>query len=408
MSLCTPFFGRLKQWIKKIPRFFFMYNNVEELKSAKKKLEKSYEQLRDFTLALESISSSIVITNSFGNIEYVNAAFEKNMGYKKEEVIGKNSTQLQSANPKSAVYKEIAETIRNGKTWEGELHNQRKDGSLIWEKATISPVYTFDGKFHKFITVKVDITEEIQLRTNVEKSLQILKNVNKKKDEFISIASHELKTPLSIIKGYSSLLLERKGENLTEEQRSFLQQIFSNSSHLITLVKDMLDLSKLEFGQMSFHATNIQLTEVLQDVITQFTFVAQEKGIRLNIDIKPECSVFADPQKLSQVMSNLMSNAIKFTSQSGSVSLKAQIWKKNNKYILFSVSDTGIGIPQNKLSEIFEKFVQVDNHLQREAGGTGLGLSIVKGFIRAMGGDIWVESTLGEGSEFFFTLPRSS
>jgi PAS domain S-box-containing protein len=383
-----------------------------ELKNEKEqqeKLKKINEKLRDFELAIENSSNSIIITSIDGNIEYVNRGFETNMGYTRQEVLGKNSTLLQSVEPENKIYQEINKTIKQKNTFVGDLKNKKKNGEIVWERATVSPIFDENGKLYKFITVKEDITKERQVRKNLEKSYQTLKILDQKKNDFLSLASHELRTPMTVIKGYADMILNEMFGTVTEKQTKYLKKMVRNINHLLSLVNNMLDLQKLETGKMDFNFKNILIDNFTENLIEDFNNLFNKKEIYLEFinELKLDTQIYFDEQKLLQIFNNLLGNAYKFTNKKSSVKIILSDFKENTEFVLFQVKDRGIGIPEEKISSIFDKFTQVDNPLQRESEGSGLGLSIVKSIIKYAEGDIWVKSEYKKGTTFYFTLPKS-
>lgn len=364
---------------------------------------------RDIELAIENSSSSIIITSLDGKIEYVNHGFEITMGYSRSEVIGKNATMLQSSEPNSYIYEEINDTLFRKKTWVGELKNKKKDGEVIWEKVTISPVFNDKNEVIKFVTVKENITAERQARENLLESYRQLQEIDSRKSEFMSIASHELRTPLTVIRGYSSMFLDGTLGELNDKQKDYMQKVFDNSTALISLVKDMLDVNKLEVGKMEFKKKEFLIGDFLKQVAEEYKDIFKERGLKLSYrkKLREKITVMVDPNKLKQVLSNLLGNAMKFSEKGTTVHLHLSVFSKDPNMVVFEVRDEGIGIPEDQLDKIFDKFVQVDNHLQRDYEGTGLGLTIVREIVSKLGGQIWVESKLDLGSSFFFTIPRT-
>ncbi|MBT4936916.1 PAS domain S-box protein [Candidatus Peregrinibacteria bacterium] len=397
--------------VRKILRPLYVSNqNLEQqIDERTSDLKDSYDKLREFSVAMQNISNSIIITSYDGVIEYVNKAFLKNTGYTEEEAIGENARLLQAYDSKSLVYKEITKTIRSGNIWAGELQNKRKNGETYWEKANISPIFLEDGSFQKFITVKADITKEVRLQENLKSSYKKLKELDKKKDEFISIASHELRTPMSVIKGYVSLMIDGATGDTTDKQKDFLQKIFDNSNQLIALVNDMLDLAKLESGGMKFQCEPINIYDFTKEIESEFQTMYRKKNMSINLStsIDKNIKVKSDQNNLKRVYANLLSNAFKFSPESSEVNIIFEEYSRSNRFIQVRVQDFGIGIAKDKIGIIFEKFQQATNHLQRDFEGTGLGLAIVKDIIEKSGGNISVKSQEGKGTTFIFTLPKS-
>ena len=254
-----------------------------------------------------------------------------------------------------------------------------------------------------------NLEEKVKEQTNeLRENFEKLKEIDRLKTEFISIASHELRTPMTVIKTYTSLLLDKSfAKGLSDQQVEFLEKIFKNTSQLIGLVNDMLDITKLESGRMDFDMKNINLCDFIPSVLSEFTYLYEEKNISLICEAPNDnksLEIHADEEKLRRVFMNLLSNALKFTPKDGKVSISCKISKE---YVNIDISDTGIGIPSDKLEQIFERFSQVDNPMQRDYEGTGLGLSIVKTMLEKMDASISVKSKVNKGSIFTMSFKKN-
>jgi signal transduction histidine kinase len=227
------------------------------------------------------------------------------------------------------------------------------------------------------------------------------------KSQFLANMSHELRTPLNSIIGYSELILDEMYGPLTEKQRDRLGKVHRNGQNLLALINDILDLSKIEAGRMQLDMQPIQIPPVIEGVITVVYPIAQEKGLIVKMDAKPDLpAAMADEFRLRQILTNLVSNAVKFTKE-GSVTIGVDC-SDDKKRLEVRVVDTGIGIPAEMQEVIFDEFRQADSTSTREFGGTGLGLAIARRFARLHGGDITVKSEQGKGSTFMVTLPIST
>jgi len=250
--------------------------------------------------------------------------------------------------------------------------------------------------------------ERDALVAKLQTQAQELQRLNQMKDNFLSVASHELRTPLSVIRGYTDFLLSENFGTLNEQQAIFLQKIMHNVDQLTELINNMLDLSKLKAGKMPLTLTKTALHSLIQNTIDDHRILFREKSQTLKFECAPDCHphVKTDTEKLKIVLANLISNAYKFTPAQGHISV---ILKEHDpNYWLISVIDTGIGIPDDQKSIVFEKFTQLETDLQAEHPGSGLGLSIVREIIEHLGGKIWVEDNTKaqSGSVFRFTLPK--
>lgn len=233
----------------------------------------------------------------------------------------------------------------------------------------------------------------------------LLKQIDEEKDEFVSVASHELRTPMTVIRGYISLLERGQLGVMTDNQKSILEKMNNNTQSLIQLVNDMLDLSKLESNKLEINLTNNSLSGMVENSINQMSLLFKNKGIALVFD-GDDTIVNTDADKFDRILMNLLSNAYKFTHGGGKVNVTTTVDKASHKATV-CVADTGVGIPAVGMENLFKKFSQVESYLQRQSGGTGLGLSICKGLIEKLGGKIWVDSTVSVGSKFYFTVPIS-
>jgi signal transduction histidine kinase len=232
-----------------------------------------------------------------------------------------------------------------------------------------------------------------------------LKEIDRHKSEFLANMSHELRTPLNSIIGFSEMLLDKPFGELNEKQERYINNILTSGRHLLQLINNILDLSKVEAGQMMLQFEEFSLTEALSEVETIINPTVEKKGLKLEFSIDDGVkTIWADEGKLKQVMYNLLSNAIKFT-ESGGVSVKARSVQGVEDVIEVSVKDTGIGIKAEDMGKLFREFEQIDSGISRMYEGTGLGLSLSKKLVELHGGEIWVESEYGKGSKFTFTLP---
>jgi signal transduction histidine kinase len=215
--------------------------------------------------------------------------------------------------------------------------------------------------------------------------------------------SHELRTPLNSVLGFSQVLETNSSNHLDDKELKYLKNIHKSGKHLLELINNILDISKVESGNMDYLPETVNLTEIIDDTIVLVEPMAKKKSIDLHSDINPEnLEIHVDRLKFKEIMYNLLSNAIKFTPEKG----KAYVHSKCvNENIHILVSDTGIGIPKEKFESIFDPFKQVDSSSNRKYGGTGLGLALVKKYVEMHGGEVWVESEVGKGSTFTFTIP---
>lgn len=378
------------------------------------------EQIRVLSQAVEQSPESIMIVGADRRIAYVNPALLQVTGYAADEIIGQTPGILHSGKTPLETYESLWSALRRGEAWKGEFINLRKDGSEYIEFASIAPIRQQDGKVSHFVAVKEDITEKKRLdeelirhRHHLEEEVgrrtselaearDVAESANQAKSDFVANMSHEIRTPLNAILGLTHLL-RRKATH--EEQIIKLDQIADASQHLLAVINDILDFSKIEAGKLMLDVTDFALSRVLDNVISMVGPKIREKGlaITLETDDLPEV-LTGDATRLAQALINYLGNAIKFTDHGG-ISLLVTLLEETERDILvrFLVSDTGIGIPQEKLDKLFAAFEQADASTTRRFGGTGLGLAINKRLAQMMGGKVGADSTEGGGSRFWIT-----
>ncbi|OOY54708.1 hypothetical protein BOW11_11260 [Solemya velum gill symbiont] len=379
------------------------------------------QNLRKLSQAVEQSPESIVITNLDTEIEYVNEAFIKAAGYSREEAIGQNPRILNSGKTLQKTYTEMWGKLTQGESWSGEFINQRKDGSEYIEFAIISPLRQPGGSITHYVAVKEDITEKKRLVKELEDHRHHLEDLveirtralaiarqqadaaNEAKSAFIANTSHEIRTPMNAIIGMTHLALNTE---LDDVQANYISKAHSSANALLSLLNDILDLSKIEADKLELERVDFNIREVLNSNLSIIKTSAVERGISLSTDIASDIPehLLGDLSRLGQVLLNLLSNALKFSSEGDEVSVTVSLQEKNEQdYVLnFSVKDTGIGISSKEQKKLFQPFSQADSSTTRKYGGTGLGLIISKKIVEAMGGEIGIESEPGVGSNFHF------
>ncbi|MGZ0655496.1 transporter substrate-binding domain-containing protein [Coraliomargarita sp. W4R72] len=375
-----------------------VYMDITERKRAE-------EELQNLRKAVEQSASTIVITDLRGKIEYVNPAFERITGYTKAEALGKNPRMLNSGKQNAEFHRDLWASIQSGKTWSGEFQNKRKDGSLYWESATISPVHNGKGEIVHFIGIKEDITERKEMDTKLIEALNQAEAGNRAKSEFLGIMSHELRTPLNGVLGSAELLTY---SSLDPEQKSLVETVSQCGEHLLAIVTDILDFSSMEAGKLVCHVEPIAVAEVVEQSTSAVQKSAADKALAFRCEIRRDVprQITGDALRIRQILINLLANAIKFTS-SGSVVLHVTP-SAEGQFLDFSVEDTGIGISSETIEHLFLPFTQADSTMTRAFGGTGLGLTISKRLAEAMSGSITVASIPDKGSTFTFHFPLES
>jgi|GEM_PF-1916463 len=361
------------------------------------------DDLRKLSRAIEQSKSVVLITDTEARIEYVNPAFTKLTGYTFEEVQGNNPRILKSGETPQEVYDELWSTLKSGGTWRGEFMNEKKNGETFWEAATITPVRDANGEITHYIAIKEDITALKETNMRLQEAKEEAEQASRTKSEFLANMSHELRTPLNSVIGFSNVLLKNKGDTLTAQQLSYLERIRDNGTHLLELINDVLDLSKIEAHRMTVEKTQVNLRELIEDVAKQMDGQIQSENLRMETAVPDGVQVIeTDARKVRQILINLVGNAIKFT-DTGYVKITLEVdenaWPQRIK-----VKDTGIGIPEEKKENIFEAFQQIDSSTSRTYQGTGLGLAITASLCELLEYEIKLESTVGEGTTFTIDL----
>jgi len=245
--------------------------------------------------------------------------------------------------------------------------------------------------------------ENVRLFNEIQDKSRQLETANQHKSEFLANMSHELRTPLNAIIGFSEVLLEKLFGDLNEKQLDYLQDIHSSGKHLLQLINDILDLSKVEAGRMELDVATFDLPTAISNAMTLIRERAQQHGIALGLEVEADLGeVAADERKFKQILLNLLSNAVKFTPDGGRIDVRA---RRDAENVVVAVHDTGIGIAVADQDAVFEEFRQVGRSYTSKQEGTGLGLTLTRKFVELHGGRIWLESELGKGSTFTFTIP---
>ncbi len=366
-------------------------------------IKKQQEDLSNFKEALDK-SANVLITDISGTIVYVNDDFCKVSKFSREELLGENPRIVNSYYHNKEFFKNMWETILEGKTWKGDIKNKAKDGSYFWSKSTISPLLGDNGEPEQFIAIHTDITNQKILEEKLSEALKNVQESELQKEEFSSMMTHELNTPLVPIKGYCEMIKDTDTFGpLNNDQLDFINKIDSNATLLERLISDLLDVQKLDMKKMSFLITEFNLGGFMDELKENNMHLMKNKKINFTLKYPKNLNLNTDKQRLRQILDNLIRNSVDFVPiKDGMISVEVKIKEKN---IIFSVQDNGPGIPKDKQSHIFKKFYQIDTSATRKHGGTGLGLVICKGIVEGLEGKIWLESEPGKGTTFFIYLP---
>jgi PAS domain S-box-containing protein len=382
--------------------------DITERYLAAKALAEADERQR---LVLDSAGEGIFGLDIEGRVSFCNRGAADMLGYGTDELLGASMHQaVHYAHADGAVYDEDAcpmrETFRNGVTRQidGEVL-WRKDGTAFPVEYTATPISN-DGSLVGAVVVFRDITERKRTEQELKDAKEEADAANQAKSSFLANMSHELRTPMNAILGYSEMLMDEAEDTGQEDFIPDLKKIHQAGSHLLALINDILDLSKVESGKMEAYAEDINIDSLIDDVSATAHPLMEKNNNTLSIERVNELgNAHQDMTKLRQVMFNLLSNAAKFTHE-GTITMHVNRARQGDTdWLTFAVSDTGIGIAEDKLDHVFDEFTQADGSTTRDYGGTGLGLAISRRFCELLGGDLTVDSVVGEGSTFTIYIP---
>ena len=375
---------------------------------------------------LESVNVGVFGVDKDGNAIFVNPTLLEMIGYETEELIGKNLHFIvHHSKPDGSPYPQkecpIYSALRTG------IYSKISDREVFWRKNGTSFPVEFTSaplreqeKIVGAVIVLRDISErkrmeEYRKQTEQEliKAKEIAEAANRARSDFLANMSHELTSPLNSIIGFSQVLQDNLQGDLNEKQKEYVEYILSSGMHLLSLITDMLDLTKATSGRMELRIRRFLLKDLLRSSLTEFNREALKHNLKLSLDIEPDAEIEmeADPEKINQILFNLLSNAVKYTPDGGHVGVHARLMKEGIKTgnevssVEISVIDNGIGIKPEDLSDLFQVFRQLESPYSKRYSGTGLGLALTKNLVEFHGGKIWVESELGKGSKFTFVIP---
>lgn len=366
-------------------------------------MREAEDELRRLSVAVNQSSATIVITDINGRIEYVNPQFEKSTGYKAIEAIGKNPRILRSDETPQEHYADMWKTIKSGKTWTGEFLNTRKDKSLYWESANITPITNRDGRITHFIAIKEDITEKKKIQEELIKSEKDLREMNTEKSRYFSILAHDLRGLVGSFHAYSDLMLSHYDEFSEQERKDQIQNLARVSSDSLSLLDNLLTWGKASQGRLKLNIVSTNLHNNIEVVKNTLNELAANKDITLINSVDKKWNINSDENILQTIVRNLVNNSIKFTNTNGSITISAKETNANSLEI--SVTDTGIGMNEATKAKLFRIGEKVVRQGTNDESGTGLGLIICKEMAQKLGGTLNVESEEGKGSRFYFSLP---
>ena len=400
--IATPFLWR---WIvlsdrKRRSAELLIVQKNEELELAK-------NQLEQFRKAIDAFSI-VAVTDPSGIITEVNQRFCAISGYEPGELLGKTHRVVNSGTHPQEFFREMWETISAGKVWRGEICNRTKKGELYYVDSLIMPFVDREGKLMRYIAIRHDITDQKNAAVELKRLAEESRLASETKALFLANMSHEIRTPMNAIIGMTGLLLDMP---MKDEQSEFIDIIRQSGEQLLVLINDILDFSKIESGYMEFESAPVDWRECVESSLDFVAALATGKKLDLIYWIDPlvPAAFLGDITRLRQVLVNLLSNGVKFTDEGEifvSCSMKPSLPGSDLRPLLHvSVRDSGIGISEEAKKRLFQSFSQLDASTTRKYGGTGLGLAISQRLVELMGGRIWVESELGQGSTFAFEIP---
>lgn len=384
-------------------------NIAADLKDEEEKLifektvaENLANDLNKFKLALDNASDQVTITDPEGMVIYANSAVMKVAGYMPEEVVGKKAGELWKLPMPSEYYKQLWHTIRDEKkSFIGEIQNRRKNGEIYTALFNVSPVLDTNGNIIFYVSLERDITKE--------------KDIDKAKSEFVSLASHQMRTPLTAINWYTEMLLDGDAGKLNEKQENYFHAIYTAAGQMNDILKSFLHILRLETGTVLSNPVSVNLEEALRTTLKELQLEIEKKHLRIVEQYQVSLpSLVTDPEMLHVVLQNLLSNAAKYTPEKGDVTVALESVKKGavvagqttgRDSLLVNITDTGIGIPKINHDKIFTKFFRADNAKRWDPNGNGIGLYMTHRMVDILGGTIWFTSEEGKGTTFSVLIP---
>jgi PAS domain S-box-containing protein len=378
-----------------IHHFLTSYIDITERKQNEK-------LVKTLSKAIEQSPTSIIITNAEGNIEFVNAKFTSFMQYTLDEVEGKKPRIFNPGNSSKETFETMWLTLKNGKIWQGEFNNRKKDETLFWENVIISSLMDNNNSISNYILIMEDITEKKKMLDDLISAKEKAEESDHLKTAFLHNISHEIRTPMNAIIGFSHII--NSPDIVTEKRKQFTEIIIQSGSQLLSIIDDIISIATLEAGQTKININETNINSIVKLLYEQFVIIAHKQNISIDYHTSLEDAdayIVTDETKLTEILSNLINNALKFTKEG---SIKYGYTLKNNN-LEFYVEDTGIGISPEMHDKIFNRFHQVESTISRQYGGSGLGLSISKAYIELLGGTMWLSSESNKGSTFYFSIP---
>lgn len=365
--------------------------------------ENEYLKEREILLKnlLDQVADSVMITDTNGIIEYVNPYFRELTGYDKDEAIGKTPSFLSSGENPDVLYQDMWTTIQSGQAWRGVFTNKKKDGSLYIEEVTIAPIKNTQGEILKYFAIKRDITEAQEIQNALMQAKEVAESASATKTAFLANISHELRTPLNAIIGFSDQNMPIFSE---EKAKEYMNYIHTAGENLLELINSLLDITRIEAGQMEVYLEQEQISPVVESCIRILNVLAQKKEIQIKIPEQLQGMAVIDVKKFQQVLTNIISNAIKYSSEGTSIYITEE--QSETSYTLI-IQDEGKGMTEKELEHAMEPFNRIDARLSAETQGTGLGLTLCDEFMKLQKGEMKIKSEKGKGTTVYLTFPTA-
>jgi PAS domain S-box-containing protein len=363
-----------------------------------------------YRLLIERVTDyAIFALDTGGHIVSWNPGAQRLKGYLAHEIIGKHfSTFYPEVDKRAGKPEWELEVVERDGRIEDEGWRIRKDGTRFWANVVITALRDDHGTLVGFAKITRDLTERMEGQQRAiadARRLAEVEGLSRAKSQFLASMSHELRTPLNAIGGYAELIEMGLGGSVTDQQREYLTRIRTSQQHLLRIINDLLNYSRIESGKLSYEQEQVPLTAVMDAVATMVGPQAIAKRITLEASpLGDDVIALADRLKVEQIVLNLVTNAVKFTPASGRVTISS---RASGDQVEIMVTDTGPGVPPDRLEDIFEPFVQLGRSLSSGHEGAGLGLAISRDLARAMGGDVTVQSKAGKGATFTLSLPTA-
>ncbi len=371
------------------------------------------EQILLQATALDSADDAVVITSFDGKIIWGNDALAKHTGWPLDQLIGLYPNIWSSDDPaEEEIEADLQANIRVGEGWKGEHLNKRKDGTEFYEQLTVTPVRDQNGDVTHFVGIKRDITERIRSEEQKQRVAQIesenreLQQIASARNEFLSTVSHELRTPLTAVSAFADLLFNSRSENLTERQRDHIEVVRRSSSHLASLIDDLLDISQADSGRMFLRKSEFEVSALVAELVESNSVLISDKNQKITLDDRSTGEkIYADRTRVIQILSNLIVNASKYSDDGDSILMTAETDDEN---IVFRITDYGTGVSQADQELMFNAFYRGKNDQDSGEDGSGLGLAVVRALVDLHDGSIFVDSEQGEGTTITVSIPRGT